>query len=160
MQRNNNWWGVNVCALQETKIENAGVHRVNGSMIITFDSRIKHCGNGFVVPMKWQEWIRKYWRESNRICVFQKFLKLPDSSLWVSLLSNCLFHTGSLQFSIWSIMPFCSFDILSMSGSDIWWSFTFLCLTWVSATHLICPWAFPICSLAVLLRIHCSQFFA
>ena len=38
-------YGVNVCALQETKIENAGIHRVNESMIITFDSRNKHYGN-------------------------------------------------------------------------------------------------------------------
>ena len=55
----------------ETKIENAGVHRVNRGMIITFDSKNKHYGNGFAVPKKWQESIHKYWRESDRICVFQ-----------------------------------------------------------------------------------------
>ena len=62
-------YSVNVCALQETKIVNAGVHRVNGSMIITFDSKNKHYGNAFVVPKKWKESIHKYWRESDRICV-------------------------------------------------------------------------------------------
>ena len=35
-------------------------------------------------------------------------------------------------------MSFCSFDILSRSGSDIWWLFIFfLYLIWVSAAHLI-----------------------
>ena len=67
--RDVNQYGIYVCALQETKIENAGVHRVNGSMIITFDSKSKHYG--FVVPKKWQESIHKYWRESDRICVLQ-----------------------------------------------------------------------------------------
>ena len=65
-------YGVDVCALQEAKIENAGVHRVNGSMIITFHSKNKHCGNTFVVPKKWQESIHKYWRESDRICVLHQ----------------------------------------------------------------------------------------
>ena len=69
--RDVNQHGIDVCALQETKIENAGVHRVNGSMIITFDSKNKHYGNGFVVPRKWQESIHKYWRESDRILVLQ-----------------------------------------------------------------------------------------
>ena len=58
--RDVNQYGADVCALQETKIENAGVHRVTGSMIITFDSKNKHYGNGFVVPKKWQESI--HWR--------------------------------------------------------------------------------------------------
>ena len=40
-------------------------------MIITFDAKNKHYGNGFVVPKKWQESIHKYWRESDRICVLQ-----------------------------------------------------------------------------------------
>ena len=64
-------YGVDVCALQGNKIENAGVHKVNGTMIITFDSKNKYYGNAFVVPKKWQESIHKYWRESNRICVLQ-----------------------------------------------------------------------------------------
>ena len=64
-------YGVDVCALHKTKIENAGVHRVNGSMIITFYSKNKHYGTAFVVPKKWQESIHKYWGESDRICVFQ-----------------------------------------------------------------------------------------
>ena len=62
-------YGVNVCAVQEIKIKNAGVQRVNGSMIITFDSRNNHYGNAFVVSKKWQESIHKYWRESDRIWV-------------------------------------------------------------------------------------------
>ena len=69
--RDVNQYGIDVCALQETKIENAGVHRVNGRMIITFDSKNKHYGNGFVVPRQWQESIHKYWRESDRILVLQ-----------------------------------------------------------------------------------------
>ena len=69
--RDVNQYGVDVCVLQESKIENAGVHRVNGSIIITFDSRNKHSGNGFVVTKKWQKLIHKYWRESSRICVLQ-----------------------------------------------------------------------------------------
>ena len=40
-------------------------------MIIAFDSKNEHYGNGFVVPKKWQESIHKYWRESDRICVLQ-----------------------------------------------------------------------------------------
>ena len=64
-------YDVNVCALQEAKIENAGVRRVSGSMIITFDSKNKHYGKSFVVPKKWEELIHKYWRESDRICVLQ-----------------------------------------------------------------------------------------
>ena len=66
-----NQYGIDVCALQEIKIKNAGVHRVSGSMVITFDAKNKHYGNGFVVPQKWQESIHKYWRESDRICVLQ-----------------------------------------------------------------------------------------
>ena len=66
-----NQYGIDVCALQEIKIKNAGVRRVSGSMIITFDAKNKHYGNGFVVPKKWQESIHKYWRESDRICVLQ-----------------------------------------------------------------------------------------
>ena len=58
--RDVNQYGADVCVLQETKIENAGVHRVTGSMIITFDSKNKHYGNRFVVPKKWQESIQ--WR--------------------------------------------------------------------------------------------------
>ena len=46
-------------------------YRVNGSMIITFDLKYKHYGNGFVVSKKWQESIHKYWRKSDRICVLQ-----------------------------------------------------------------------------------------
>ena len=64
-------YGVDICAMQETKIENAGVNRVNGSMIITLDSKNKHYGHGFVVLKKWQESIHKCWRESDRICVLQ-----------------------------------------------------------------------------------------
>ena len=71
LMRDVNQYGIDVCALQETKIENAGVHRVNGSMITPFDSKNKHYGYGIVVPKKWQESIHKYWRESNRICVLQ-----------------------------------------------------------------------------------------
>ena len=70
-EREVNQYGVDVCVEQETKIENAGVHRVNESMIITFDAKNKPYGNGFVVPKKWQELINKYWRESDRICVLQ-----------------------------------------------------------------------------------------
>ena len=66
-------YGVYICALHETKIKNAGVHRVNGSMIITSDSKNKHYGNVFVVPRMWQESIHKYWRESDRISVLQLF---------------------------------------------------------------------------------------
>ena len=69
--RDVNQHGVDECVLQETEIENAGAHKVNGSMIITFYSKNKHYGNGFVVPKKWQELIHKYWRESDRICVLQ-----------------------------------------------------------------------------------------
>ena len=69
--RDVNQYDTDVFALQETKIENAGVQKVNGSMIITSDSKNKHYGNGFVVPKKWQESIHKYWRESDRICVLQ-----------------------------------------------------------------------------------------
>ena len=64
-------YDVDVCTVQETKIENAGIHRVKGSMIITFDSKNKHYGNAFVVPKKWQEFNHKYWRASDRICVLQ-----------------------------------------------------------------------------------------
>ena len=77
--RDVNQYGMDVCAPQETKIENAGVRRVNGSIIITFDSKNKHYGNEFVVQKKWQESIHKYWRESDRI----SFLQLsgnPDTS--------------------------------------------------------------------------------
>ena len=78
--RDVNQYGMDVCAPQETKIENAGVRRVNGSIIITFDSKNKHYGNEFVVQKKWQESIHKYWRESDRI----SFLQLsgnPDTSV-------------------------------------------------------------------------------
>ena len=47
--RDVNQYGIDVSALQEIKIENAGVHRANGRMIITFDSKNKHYGIGFVV---------------------------------------------------------------------------------------------------------------
>ena len=53
-------YGIDVGALQETKIKNAGVHRINGSMIITFDSKHNHYGNAFAVPKKWQNSIHKY----------------------------------------------------------------------------------------------------
>ena len=71
-------YGIYICTLQETKIKNAGVHRVSGSMIITFDLKNKHCGNAFVVPKKWQESIHKYWKESNRISVLQ-LSRNPDT---------------------------------------------------------------------------------
>ena len=64
-------YGVDVCALQETKISEAGVHNINENIIITFDSTNKHYGNGFVVSKKWQKYVYKYWRESDRICVLQ-----------------------------------------------------------------------------------------
>ena len=70
--RDVNQYGVDLCTVDETKIENEGVHRVNGSMITTFDWKNKHYGNGFVVPKKWLELIHKYWRESNRICALQQ----------------------------------------------------------------------------------------
>ena len=76
--RDVNQYGVDVCTLQETKMENAGVHRVNGSIIITFDSKNKRFGNGFVVPKNWLESIHKYWRESDRICVLQ-LSRNPDT---------------------------------------------------------------------------------
>ena len=46
--RDVNQYDVDVCALQETKIENPRVHRVNGSVIITSDSKRKLYGNGFI----------------------------------------------------------------------------------------------------------------
>ena len=68
----------NVHALQETNIKNAGEHRVNGSMIITFDSKNKHYGNAFLVPKTWQESIHKYWIESDGVCVLQ-LSRNPDT---------------------------------------------------------------------------------
>ena len=50
--RDVNRYGIHVCALQETKIENVEAQRLNGSMIITFDSKSKHYGNGFIVRKK------------------------------------------------------------------------------------------------------------
>ena len=76
--RDVNQYGVDVCALQETKMENAGIHRVNESIIITFDSKNRQFGNGFVVPKNWLESIHKYWRESDRICVLQ-LSRNPDT---------------------------------------------------------------------------------
>ena len=60
-------YGVDVCALQETKIRETGVHNINENIVITFDSTNKHYGNGFVVSKKWQKYVYKYWRESDRI---------------------------------------------------------------------------------------------
>ena len=72
---------------------------------------------------------------------------------------NCLFFSGSFQFSVCRLMSFCSFNILSRSGSDIWWLFTSSCIRNEFLPHIwLCPWAFPICSLAVLLRMCYSQF--
>ena len=64
--RDVNQYGIDLCALQGTKIQNAW-----DTEIITFDSKNKRYGNGFVVSKKWQESIHKYWRESDRICVLQ-----------------------------------------------------------------------------------------
>ena len=50
--RDVNQYDIDACTLQEIKIENAGIHRFNGSMIITFDSKNKHYGNGFIIPKK------------------------------------------------------------------------------------------------------------
>ena len=93
--------------------------------------------------------------------VFCFFFSLASLTFWFISLSiflldflSCLFFFGSLQFLIWNLMSFCSFEILSRSGFGIWWSFSFfLYPTWVSAHIELCPWAFPICTLAVLLRI-------
>ena len=59
-------------------------------------------------------------------------------------------------------MSFCSFDILSRSGSDIWWLLTFfLYPLWASATHLILSLSFShlfSCCAATyaLLSVSCS----
>ena len=55
-------YGVDICALQERE---AGVHNINENIMITFDSTNKHYGNGYVVSMKWQKYVCKYWRESD-----------------------------------------------------------------------------------------------
>ena len=50
--RDVNQYDIDACTLQEIKIENSVIHRFNGSMIITFDSKNKHYSNGFVIPKK------------------------------------------------------------------------------------------------------------
>jgi exonuclease III len=69
--RDVNKYGVDICALQETKIKDAGEYCINGSTLITFESKSKHYGNGFVVSPKLKDKIHKFWRESDRICVLQ-----------------------------------------------------------------------------------------
>ena len=88
------------------------------------------------------------------------------SNFWFIYLSisfldflNCLFFSGYFQFSVCRLMSFCPFNILSRSVSDIWWLFTSSCIRNEFLPHIwLCPWAFPICSLAVLLRMRYSQF--
>ena len=64
-------YGVDVCALQETKIKDAGEAYVNGNTLITFETKSKHYGNGFMIKPKFRDKIHKFWRESDRICVLQ-----------------------------------------------------------------------------------------
>ena len=56
--RDVNKFVIDVFPLQETKIKNAGVQE-SMEVLSSLDSKNKHCGNGFVVPNKWQESIHK-----------------------------------------------------------------------------------------------------
>ena len=64
-------YGIDICAIQETKIETAKELIIDGCKLITFESTVSRYGNGFVVAEKWKDKIQKYWRESDRLCVLQ-----------------------------------------------------------------------------------------
>ena len=71
LTRDTQKYNVDVCCLQETKIQKNGVYEINGSIIITFETKNKHYGNGFIVSKTWKGSIYKYWKVSDRICVLQ-----------------------------------------------------------------------------------------
>ena len=67
-----NNYEIDICCLQETKIIDSNDYdTTNGNRLITIPSTSKHYGNGFIIAKRWKEYVHRYWKVSDRICVIQ-----------------------------------------------------------------------------------------
>ena len=71
---------LDICALQETKIENGLDISIgkNNHRLICFKTDSRHYGNGFVVSSKWTQNIHRSWRVSDRVSVIQLLTKSAE----------------------------------------------------------------------------------
>ena len=66
---------LDVCCLQETKIQEGNDINIKDCRLITFSAKIQYYGTGFVVSNKWNNHLSKYWKVSERISVIQFRIK-------------------------------------------------------------------------------------
>ena len=64
-------YNVDVCCLQETKLAQGINKDIKDHKIIAFESKQIEYGNGFVINKKWKDFIYKFWKVSDRVCVLQ-----------------------------------------------------------------------------------------
>ena len=70
-------YNVDICCLQETKIQEGINVDINEHKILTFESKQKEYGNGFIISKKWKDYMYKFLKVSDRICVLQLRSKEP-----------------------------------------------------------------------------------
>ena len=62
---------IDVCCLQETKIQDGIDTKVDGYRLISLPSKDSYYGNGFIISPKWTNNIHRHWFVSERISVIQ-----------------------------------------------------------------------------------------
>ena len=73
-------YGVDICAIQETKMKDGIEMNIDGYELKCFESKQKAYGNGFLVSPRFAPLIHKYWRVSDRISVMQFNLRNDNRS--------------------------------------------------------------------------------
>ena len=72
-------YGVDVVCLQETKIVEGVDINLKNSRLITFPTKNRYSGIGFLINKKWTDSIYKVWQVNERICVLQ--MKTSDNKI-------------------------------------------------------------------------------
>ena len=73
-------YGVDICALQETKIKNGTDKIIEGYRLLSLETNQKAYGNGFMISPKYSEHIHRYWKVSDRISVLQLALNSTSNN--------------------------------------------------------------------------------
>ncbi|MEE8289617.1 MAG: reverse transcriptase domain-containing protein [Nitrosomonadaceae bacterium] len=68
-------YGVDICALQETKIINGVDKNIDGFRLLSLKTNQKAYGNGFMISPKYNNCIHRHWKVSDRIAVLQLDMK-------------------------------------------------------------------------------------
>ena len=68
---------INVCVIQETKVQQLSDASLDNHRVIFFESKSPHYGNGFIVSLQLKNSVHKYWYVSDKVSVLQ--IKLSNT---------------------------------------------------------------------------------